>query len=492
MKPAEDLHQLIQSLSMSEKRFFKIHSSRHVIGGKNNYMRLFDAIARQDKYDEHEIKKKFHGETFIRHLPSEKHYLYGQVLDALNAYNRDKTFLSRYSNAIISIEILFNRGLFSHVRKLIKRVRPDAVRLEKFSTLLMLQRWETLVHIQAEDDKNLNRSLQEELRILDVIRNQTSIMRIAFNIQVQIDKGKATPRFIRETERELRKIFPPPPDIMSFWSKYYFHSGIGLLATVSGKLLLRYTSYKEIKRTMDNSPQFIGELPVIYHINMNNLVNVMFFLEKYDEVESLIGRQRVFLSENHLHIPNLERLVFYNTAESELFLYYKTGRHEKAAVLAHSIGNDIRRAGANAHPSMYDLIFFMAVSMLMIGNYKEATKWLNRILNAEKKINLRKELLITSRILYLVILYETHDLLFENRLRAARRYVQNEPLFGIHAETLDIFSMLVSFHAGKKNRAELVKRISLLRKEVIRANEKSLNKQFDFAGWMEKKIRFQS
>jgi hypothetical protein len=52
-KPVSDqLFRLIKSLTTAEKRYFKIFASRHSIGGKNEYVNLFDAIDKQSKYDE--------------------------------------------------------------------------------------------------------------------------------------------------------------------------------------------------------------------------------------------------------------------------------------------------------------------------------------------------------------------------------------------------------------------------------------------------------
>lgn len=70
MRPSTELFNLIKSLSKSEKRYFKLTSSLQ--SGEKNYMRLFDAIEAQDEYDEAAIKGKFEGETFVKHLPSEK------------------------------------------------------------------------------------------------------------------------------------------------------------------------------------------------------------------------------------------------------------------------------------------------------------------------------------------------------------------------------------------------------------------------------------
>ena len=57
------LHELIQSLTKSEKRYFKLLSSRHTIGEENNYILLFDFIEKQDLYDEEQLKSHFKGKV---------------------------------------------------------------------------------------------------------------------------------------------------------------------------------------------------------------------------------------------------------------------------------------------------------------------------------------------------------------------------------------------------------------------------------------------
>lgn len=55
-------------MSKPEKRYFKVFSSRHVIGDQNNYQILFDAIDKLAEYDESKLMKKFENEAFINHF----------------------------------------------------------------------------------------------------------------------------------------------------------------------------------------------------------------------------------------------------------------------------------------------------------------------------------------------------------------------------------------------------------------------------------------
>jgi len=485
MKPSEELHQLIHSLSMSEKRYFKIHSSRHTIGDTNNYTRLFDAIEAQNEYDEAAVKTTFASETFIKHLPSEKHYLYNHILESLNSYNKEKTFLARYAATLTSIEILYNRGLFVHCKKLIKKAKKEAYSLEKLSILLLLIHWETILFINAEDDKNLYKNIQEELRLLDALKIQTILMQIAFDIQIQIDKGTCTPKYTEARKKDLKKIFPPKPGINSFWSKYYSYSALALIYTIESNNTERYRCYREIKSIMDKAPQFIVDLPAIYHINYNNLVNIMLFLKKYNETEGLLKEQRAFLHRYGIKNPTFQSRVFINTYESELYLYYKTAQHEKAATVAKEMEPELKKIDLTFGPVLFDLFYFMAITDLMVKNYKGATKWLNKILNAERDINYRKELQINARLLYLVVLHETDDVLFENRAQAARRFMAQESSFKKQARILEGIALVGEDLAQQKNKTALKAIIAQLKKEHQVAGEELLNKNFDFVEWLE-------
>jgi 3-methyladenine DNA glycosylase AlkD len=61
----DTLHELIKHMSKSEKRYFKVLSSRHTIGEENNYILLFDFIDAQKEYDQDAIFNHFKNETFL-------------------------------------------------------------------------------------------------------------------------------------------------------------------------------------------------------------------------------------------------------------------------------------------------------------------------------------------------------------------------------------------------------------------------------------------
>lgn len=488
MKPSDELHQLIKNLSMSEKRYFKIFSSRHVIAGENNYIRLFDAIEKQQEYNEQKIKASFSKEAFISHLPSEKHYLYNHVLDSLNAFHKDRTFLTRYCNILMTIEILYHKGLFDQCKKVIRKAKVEAYSLEKFSILKLIVRWEILVYIKDEDVKKLYESFDEELRILDVIRVSSVLMRIAFKIQIEMYKGKVSPAFLREREAELKLHYPPKKEVNSFWAKYYYHSAKGLIYSIENKGTQRLICYKEINALLENNKQFIVDLPHIYNSNNNNLVNLMFAMEKYDEVMPMINKQRSFMQTYKIKNATLSRMIFIHTHESELFLLYKLGETEEGLALIKKIEPELKKISLLFSPALFDLFFMMAVITFCEEDHRSAIKWLNKILNTEREMNIRIEQRINTRLLYLIVLYEKEDLFFDNQYQSTKRFLLQEKK---HQGALKILDAIRLISDGKKTaqKKEKLKTIyKKLKTERSKAQADSIDKQFDFVEWIQSKI----
>jgi len=123
MSASNDLFRLIKSLSPSEKRFFKIYSSRHVIGEENNYVKLFDIIDKQKQYDEAEIRKHFNNNPFVKYLSKSKAYLHQLILKSLTSYYSQITIDAKLKEQLRQVEILYHKALYDQCIKLLRKVK---------------------------------------------------------------------------------------------------------------------------------------------------------------------------------------------------------------------------------------------------------------------------------------------------------------------------------------------------------------------------------
>ena len=173
MKPSTELHDLIKSLTKSEKRFFKLHSALQ--SGPKNYLRMFEAIDRQKTYDEEEIKRFFAKETFIKHLPSEKNHLYKLIMKALRAYHAEATVSGLLKIEIKNIELLYDKALYEEANKTLHRAKRIARENERFYYWFELLNWEKQLLEEAyesgEFTKDLDALIEEERDVIEKLRN---------------------------------------------------------------------------------------------------------------------------------------------------------------------------------------------------------------------------------------------------------------------------------------------------------------------------------
>ena len=179
---SEELFQLINSLSKQEKRYFKLYASRHVIGGKNKYVQLFDAIDKQSAYNEDKIKKKFNGETFIKQIHVTKNYLYKLILNSLRQFHENKAE-DQFPVLLRNAQILFKKGLLQQSEKALNKAMKTAMENERFLQLLEVYRWKHHIIHNRNDVKRLehyvNVDFQElSLNILDIYRNFLQFQRL--------------------------------------------------------------------------------------------------------------------------------------------------------------------------------------------------------------------------------------------------------------------------------------------------------------------------
>ena len=140
MKPSTELYKLIKSLTKSEKIFFKLSSSLQA--SDKNYLKIFDFIEGQGKYDEDALKEEFKSETFVKHLPSEKNHLYKLILKSLRSYYSEQSISSILKQEIKNVEILYNKALYKECEKFVVRAKEVARDHEKFYYWFELLSWE--------------------------------------------------------------------------------------------------------------------------------------------------------------------------------------------------------------------------------------------------------------------------------------------------------------------------------------------------------------
>lgn len=110
MKKNDQLIELINSMTKSEKRYFRIHAEHNTLKGENNLIKLFDIISKNkiEKIDTLIAK-----ERFSNNIRATKHILYNLILKSLKNFNQDKNTKTKIRGMLDELDILFEKKLFS-------------------------------------------------------------------------------------------------------------------------------------------------------------------------------------------------------------------------------------------------------------------------------------------------------------------------------------------------------------------------------------------
>ncbi|MFN3875290.1 MAG: hypothetical protein ACK4L7_05205, partial [Flavobacteriales bacterium] len=429
MKPSTELHELIKSLTKSEKRFFKLHSALQ--SGPKNYLRLFEAIDKQAEYDEEEIKRRFAKERFIRHLPSEKNHLYKLILKALRAFHSESSVSGILKQEIKNIEILYQKALYAECNKLLLRAKRIARENERFYYWFELLSWEKMLLEEAyesgEFSKDLDALIAEERDVIEKLRNLAAYHILYSKINYAFRSGG----YVRtDEERAMVEEISEHPLIKGKNTALsrraaticYYTQGFCHWAKRDWRTSLE--KFQRVKAILDENPSIRADLPNRYIRTLHYIINAQIELKELEAAGANIALMRSLTGEPGFGGQSIGTQVFVASYLSELRLLDRSGEHERAADLAPAVVAGMQRLGPRLHKEqVLEFNWSLACASFGAGRMKEALAWLNKVLN-DTEPTLRQDIFTYARLFNLVVHYElgNYDLL-AYITRSTQRYL---------------------------------------------------------------------
>ena len=494
MKASDNLFELIKSLEKQEKRYFKVYSSKHIVGQGNDYIKLFDQIDKQKVYDEAAIKKRFKGESLGIHFPVMKNYLYNLILKSLLAYHADKTVGSELKDFLRKIEILYQKGLHKHCIKILSKAKNLAYKHEKFALLFEILEWEEKIVRDQLHAKKLEAFLRENFKEFEALNEKYKnlyeykyINSKLFILTKKEEKLRSKMRienihFIINTP-----VMKSEKKALSFNAKYLYHNMLGFYLQTKGDLKKSYIHRKSLVNLFESNQEHLAEHTSNYIAALNNLLIICVPLEKYKEFHFLLRKMRAIPAKS----SEIKARIFSRSYNLELSMYIDTGQFEKIIPLINKIEaglKEFKRQFVIAH----EMIFYYSISYcyLAICDYNNALKWLNKVLN-ETNIETREDIHGFARILNLIIHYELDhaDLLGYITKSTYRFLYKRKRLYKFETSFLNFIRQKLP---KVKSNKELVSAFKELKMELGAITkdpfEKKALEYFDFISWLESKI----
>ncbi len=434
MRPSENLFKLIHSLTPSEKRYFKIYAEQHIIGKRNNYMRLFDAIARQKEYDEIAIKRKFRGEKFIKQLTFTKNALTHKIMKALRSFSegsKSRTVEAELRNLLQDLEILYQKELLGQFQKELKRIKKLAYQSEDFLTLLRLLVWEKKYVIE-QSVKKLGQKLQlvieEEKKITILFQNQTTYYNLSKQLLTSL-RTKISDKKKKELE-VLQKLIAHPllqskEKAITFMSKTYYHDTLGLYHWKMGNLETAYSHYEQLVELWEKNPKAKYQDDMLYRQSLGNYLNVCHAIgpKKMDIFPFILKKVKALPKGN----IDTQIKTFQLTIHHELLYYLNTGKFKEGTKVIEKIAEELNTLEKQLPTSKLLSIYYnICIICFFSEDYPNTLLWLNEILY-HPRTDVRKDIQQFAKILQFIIHYELdNEEILENLYRSVYRSMKKE------------------------------------------------------------------
>ncbi len=499
---SSNLHELIQSLTKPEKRYFKVFASRHVIGDENNYEKLFDAIAAQEVYDEAELLTKFKNEAFVNRFSIAKNRLYNSILKSLDTYHANSSADAQIKRQIHAAEILYKKGLYNQSKRLFRSARKQAEKHEKITSLIEISRWEKKLlekdQYEALGKKELKSILAEDQIMTARIDTYNQLWnvksRIFSNLYV---RGKA------RSKKELAKYKKMLDELalkqekegMLTENAYMLNHLFSAFHFGTGEEKASYPYLMDNLALIESKPHLFKEDKSFVITTLTNAIYVGNKLGKEEEAFQNLERLRSLpVIMDAKGDADLTIKIFALSNSIELALHTDRGNFEEGIKLVSTIEDGLikydKKLSSVRKASFY---FNIAVLFFKAGHPNEALKWVNQLLN-NIEIDKTQDIHCMGQVLNLIIHMQLGNRsLMPYAMRSTQRFLETrERVYQFETVMLKF----VNNHLKATSKADEQKLISQLVSELEELKkdpfERPVFEYFDFLEWAKEQKKAQA
>ena len=490
MKASDDLFQLIKSLSKSEKGYFKKFASLHIMGEKNNYVRLFDTIDKQRIFNEQEIISKLKKEKFIQHFAVVKNYLYNLLLKSLESFH--DSINAELNNHLIHIEILMGKGLYDSCEKIISIAKKKAEVNQKPLHLIQILQFEIFL---VSRQKYENKTEQDLLKIFDQISkakkdydNVFQYNQIFSSISILTakyggQKVQGNPELKQIVENPL---FQKEEHATSRESLRLFYSANYNYLNSQGKHKDAFKFAIKISDLLEKIPEMKND-PFSYHFNtLSAMVATQLYLGDYSGAEISLNKLKTL----KINSEFLKYRLFYLTSKYELFICVEFN-YGDGLTLVRKIERMLSLEQGNNIANKIDrrIIYVQFITILVVfKKFEDASKYINKLLY---EVTLRSEMRTFAKIMNHIIHIELENKEYlESIVRSTYRYLKKENQYYEFEKIWITFIKNKLISSGPKQK--LIGDYLWLKDKIIeitnKASHGSIAKYFEFIPWIDSKI----
>lgn len=441
MASIKTLFKVIKSMTMNEKRYFKIYCSKNMVGNQNKYVEIYNYITKIEDFEEQEITKELKSKNYSTvNIASDINYLSKIVFKSLNEFHSEKLNDIKVKNTLNTIEILFYKGLYEECITMIHKLKIGKSIKENPYLLMNLLNWEKKC---VGYSKGLLEAIEINNGLTENIKNITQIQEITDcyykSYYYKNNVGKIPIEKLRNDFEDLMKhsIFSKKIVFTNLISEIFYE--------------LTFANYHHVNRNYDQEVVFLQKVIDIYENNSEyRYENPLDYVAIYMRIINLSKnetKENFYEKLNHLRsfdnyidiqkdVVKERMFIFTHQAEIEFLLSHKL--YKEAENLLNNIEKNAINFIYSIEPYYQMSLYYLFASIFCINNdFRKGLKYVNKILN-ELKFEDRPNLFIKTEFLNIVIHFElkNHDLVLHNVSALNRKYTKNYKLNAVESKIL--------------------------------------------------------
>lgn len=423
------LFQLIKSLEKAEKRHFKLYITRS--SGKQDLkvIRIFDALDKQQEYDEEKLLKKLADITKPQ-LANLKAHLYKELLASLRLLKSSDSLDLQLNEQFDYAHILYKKGLFHQSLRILEKVKETAKANQKFNFLPQAIALEKRI-----ENLHITRSKQNRAEELSAEANEVSlhIDRVArlSNLALHLYSWYIQHGHVRNTddEKDIRAFMKHnlPADAWQqtgFYERLYLYQAISWYAFIRQDFLQYYRYTQKWVDLFEEQPLMVRVETGHYIKGLHNLLNAHFDLRNHRAFEGALKKFELFSKTDRVKDNDSFRIhSFIYISIARINQHFMQGTFREGLALVPVIEEKMEHYHLFVdHHRILVMNYKIAMLYFGSGDYNTCIDYLQKIIH--DKTDLRYDLQCYARVVHLLAHYELgNDMLMESLSKSVYRFM---------------------------------------------------------------------
>jgi len=434
--PSTDLFDLIHSLTSRERAYFKRFASMHKQSSNSGYLKLFDAILKQEEYDEEALKEYFKKDKLSRYFPRAKKYLYDKILESMRLFHAEASISIQLKQQINSTRFLYSKGLFKQAMKKAQLIKKEAGEAEYWGEYLAASEIEISI-LSRTAYKGIS---YNELRVLikDGMLALTKYREVCKHYYLEKQMTYLLGRGGFSDKPEIEVIFQTvlaDNDLQGVSAKVQRLYTLALCSEMHSKKqqdAIRY--YEEVVNLMEAHPVILKKGVDLYLFFIGRLLQLAIDQSSFETNQVYLQKIKNNLLNNNFLYHQNKKLEFAVKADYyyySLLCLFEFGEHEQTLLLLAESHKNLQPELSQVHPAyqlrfphIYMLIYFFQ------GQFEMALEYANAAFEINLDLHPTKEK-VRLWLLFIHLELGHHDLL-EHLIRNTVRYWKKQ---GFYDET---------------------------------------------------------